>query len=262
MKRRWFITKTGDQFVTIDRAGSPHVSNMINDCGVGRRGRAVAPRKPAAFAISSRSLSVYASPPGDVASNDQFSLDLIADIFHGGRGRVYITPITILGAILIARAIPVAAPQSPMRTLQIAAQGALVAISAGALVTYVARSLTMLSSPAWVNANPYLDAGRWLEASGLTQGVSGYFKSSIIRALTKGRVGVNAVSAEPGGPLEPFVFDTDAHFYLGKETPMFAIWRTGDDPFDWYRVNADTVKATYGSPTRIEHLPGGFVFEF
>ena len=171
------------------------------------------------------------------------------------------TPIIILGAILIARAIPVAAPQPPLRRLQIAAQGALVAISAGALVTYVARSLTMLSSPAWVNANPYLDAGRWLEASGLTQGVSGYFDSSIIRALTKGRVGVNAVSAEPGGRLEPFVFDTDAHFYLGKETPMFAIWRTGDDPFDWYRVNADTVKATYGSPTRIEHLPGGFVIE-
>ena len=47
---------------------APHVSNMINDCGVGRRGRAVAPRKPAAFAISSRSLSVYASPPGVVAS--------------------------------------------------------------------------------------------------------------------------------------------------------------------------------------------------
>ena len=193
--------------------------------------------------------------------SDQFSLDLIADIFHGGRGRVYITPIIILGAILTARAIPVAAPQSPMRRLQIAAQSALVAISAGALVTHVARSLAMLSSPAWVNANPYLDAGRWLEASGLTEGVGGYFDSSIIRALTKGRVGVNAVSAEPGGQLEPFVFDTDAHFYRGGETPRFAIWRTGDDPFDWYRVNADTVKATYGSPTRVEHLSGGFVVE-
>jgi hypothetical protein len=193
--------------------------------------------------------------------SDQFSFDLTADIFHGGRGRVYIAPIIILGAILIARAIPVAAPKPPLRRLQIAAQGALMAISTGALVTHVARSLTMLSSPAWVNANPYLDAGRWLEASGLTEGVGGYFDSSIIRALTKGRVGVNAVSAEPGARLEPFVFDTDAHFYLGKETPMFAIWRTGDDPFDWYRVNADTVKATYGSPTRVEHLPGGFVVE-
>jgi hypothetical protein len=193
--------------------------------------------------------------------SDQFSFDLTADIFHGGRGRVYIMPIVIMGAILIARAIPVAAPQQPMRRLQIAAQSALVAISAGALMAHVTRSLTMLSSPAWVKANPYLDAGRWLEANGLTQGVGGYFDSSIIRALTKGRVSVNAVSAEPGGRLEPFVFDTDAHFYRGGETPMFAIWRTGDDPFDWYRVNADTVKATYGSPTRIEHLPGGFVIE-
>jgi hypothetical protein len=193
--------------------------------------------------------------------SDQFSFDLTADIFHGGRGRVYIMPIVIMGAILIARAIPVAAPQQPMRRLQIAAQSALVAISAGALMAHVTRSLTMLSSPAWVKANPYLDAGRWLEANGLTQGVGGYFDSSIIRALTKGRVSVNAVSAEPGGRLEPFVFDTDAHFYRGGETPMFVIWRTGDDPFDWYRVNADTVKATYGSPTRIEHLPGGFEIE-
>jgi len=40
---------------------------------------------------------------------------------------------------------------------------------------------------------------------------------------------------------------------------MFAIWREGDDPFNWYKVNPDTVAATYGAPTRIERLPGGFV---
>ena len=31
-----------------------------------------------------------------------------------------------------------------------------------------------------------------------------------------------------------------AHFYRGTETPMFAIWRLGDDPFNRYRVNAGT----------------------
>ena len=59
-----------DKVETMDRRGdddracrAPHVSNMTNDCSVGRRGRAVAPRKPAFFAISSSSASVYASPP-------------------------------------------------------------------------------------------------------------------------------------------------------------------------------------------------------
>jgi hypothetical protein len=31
-----------------------------------------------------------------------------------------------------------------------------------------------------------------------------------------------------------------AHVYRGTETPMFAIWRLGDDPFNRYRVNAGT----------------------
>ena len=86
-------------------------------------------------------------------------------------------------------------------------------------------------------------------------------RASINRALTNGLIGVNAVYAESDGRLQPFLFDTDAHFYRGSAAPMFAIWRTGDDPFNWYRVNADTVAGTYGSPTRVEHLPGGFVLE-
>jgi hypothetical protein len=120
-----------------------------------------------------------------------------------------------------------------------------------------------LSSPAWVRANPYLEAGRWLETNGLTQGVGGYFDSSIIRALTDGSVGVNAVyaDAETNGRLESLVYDTDSRFYREAGAPMFAIWREGDDPADWYKVNADTVAATYGPPTRIERLPGGFVVE-
>ena len=32
-----------------------------------------------------------------------------------------------------------------------------------------------------------------------------------------------------------------AHFCRATETPMFAIWRLGDDPFNRYRVNAGTV---------------------
>ena len=195
--------------------------------------------------------------------SDQFSFDLKGDIFQGGRGKVYITPIIILSAVLVARVIPIAVARPPMRRLQIAAQAALVAFSAGLLVLQSTSLLTKASSPAWVRDNPYLQTGRWLEASGLTQGVGGYFDSTIIRALSDGGVGVNAVyaDAETNGRLESFVFDTNSRLYSGNPAPMFAIWREGDDPFNWYKVNADTVGATYGPPTRIEHLPGGFVVE-
>jgi hypothetical protein len=49
-------------------------------------------------------------------------------------------------------------------------------------------------------------------------------------------------------------------FLPRDETPMFAIWRLGDDPFNRCRVNAaKPLQATYGSRMRVEHLPGGFV---
>ena len=193
--------------------------------------------------------------------SDQFSFDLRGDIFQGGRGRVYITPIVILSAVLAARVIPIAIAHPPMRRLQIAAQAVLVAFSAGLLVLQSTSMLTKAYSPAWVRDNPYVQAGRWLELNGLTQGVGGYFDSSVIRALTDGGVAANAVyaDAETKGRLEPFLFDTDSRFYRGNQAPMFAIWREGDDPFDWYKVNENTVAATYGAPTRIERLPGGFV---
>ena len=51
-------------------------------------------------------------------------------------------------------------------------------------------------------------------------------------------------------------------FLPRDETPMFAIWRLGDDPFNRCRVNAaKPLQATYGSRMRVEHLPGGFVVE-
>jgi hypothetical protein len=196
--------------------------------------------------------------------SDQFSLDLTRDIFQGGRGRIYISPIIILGAVLVARAIPGAGVWPPMRRLRIAAQCALAAVSAGLLIVQSATMLKLASSPPWVAANPYGEVGRWLEARGLTQGVGGYFDSAIIRALTNGKIGVNAlIVSDDGRRLEPFVFDTDAHLYRGAATtaPMFAIWRTGSDPLDWYHVNAETVAATYGPPMRVEQLPGGFTVE-
>jgi hypothetical protein len=182
--------------------------------------------------------------------SEQFSLDLTADIFRGGRGRIYISPVIILGAVLVARAIPRAGTWPPTRRLRIAAQSALVVVSAGLLMAQSATMLRLASSPSWVAANPYAEVGRWLEARGLTQGVGGYFDSTIIRALTSGKVSVNAFMVGDNGRLEPFVFDTDGHFYTDAAAPMFAIWPTGSDPLDWYHVNADTVAATFGPPTR------------
>jgi hypothetical protein len=150
------------------------------------------------------------------------------DLFEAGRGRVYLTPIVILGAILAARIIPILVARPPIRRLQFASQAALAALAAGLLVVQLASLLARSSPPAWVRANPYLEVGQWLEAQGLVQGVGGYFDSSIIRALTNGKVAANAVSAEENGHLGPFLFDTDSAYYRGNPAPMFcdlARWR-------------------------------------
>ena len=51
------------------------------------------------------------------ALSDQFSLYLTADIFRGGRGRIYVSPMVILGAVLVARAIPRAGTWPPTTEL-------------------------------------------------------------------------------------------------------------------------------------------------
>ena len=192
--------------------------------------------------------------------SEQFGFTLVGvDVFDGGEGRIYISPMIILGAVLVARAAPASEAWLRVKTIRSAGQICLVALAASLLVLQLPSALTLALSPAWVKTNPYVEVGRWLEAKHLNYGIGDYWVSSIIRALTGGKVSVNAVIARTGRRLEPYVFDTDAHFYRGTETPMFVLWREGDDPFDWYGVNAKAVEATYGPVARTEYLPGGFV---
>jgi hypothetical protein len=193
--------------------------------------------------------------------SDEFTFALGGDVFNGGRCRIYISPLIILSAVLVARAIPTAGAWLPLKTLRSVARSGLVVLAIGLLMLQSPSILPLASSPAWVRTNPYVEVGQWLEARHLNHGIGDYWVSSIIRALTDGRVGVDAAVAWTDGRLEPYVFDTDAHFYRGAERPMFVIWRAGDDPFDWYHVNSKTVEATYGPPASTEHLPGGFVIE-
>jgi len=193
--------------------------------------------------------------------SEQFAFGLASDVFDGGEGRIYISPLIILGAVLAARAVPTVEARLPMKTLRSVARNGLVVLAAGLLILQFPRALTLARSPAWVRNNPYVEISQWLEARHLTHGIGEYWVSTIIRALTDGQVSVNAVVAGSGGRLEPYVFDTDAHFFRAGDTPMFVIWRAGDDPFNWYGVNPDTVKATYGPPVSVERLPGGFEIE-
>ena len=160
---------------------------------------------------------------------------------------------------LVARAIPTAEAWLPMKTLRSMARNGLVVLAASLLMLRSPDILTPKSSPAWVRTNPYVEVSQWLEARHLNHGIGDYWVSSIIRALTDGRVNVDAAVAWTDGRLEPYVFDADADFHSGAEAPMFVMWREGDDPFDWYHVNAKAVEATYGRPARTEYLPGGFV---
>ena len=193
--------------------------------------------------------------------SEEFTFALGGDVFNGGRCKIYISPLIILSAVLVARAIPTAEAWLPMKTLRSMARNGLVVLAASLLMLRSPDILTPKSSPAWVRTNPYVEVSQWLEARHLNHGIGDYWVSSIIRALTDGRVNVDAAVAWTDGRLEPYVFDADADFHSGAEAPMFVMWREGDDPFDWYHVNAKAVEATYGRPARTEYLPGGFVVE-
>ena len=190
--------------------------------------------------------------------SEEFTFALGGDVFNGGRCKIYISPLIILSAVLVARAIPTAEAWLPMKTLRSMARNGLVVLAASLLMLRSPDILTPKSSPAWVRTNPYVEVSQWLEARHLNHGIGDYWVSSIIRALTDGRVNVDAAVAWTDGRLEPYVFDADADFHSGAEAPMFVMWREGDDPFDWYHVNAKAVEATYGRPARTEYLPGGF----
>ena len=168
--------------------------------------------------------------------SEEFTFALGGDVFNGGRCKIYISPLIILSAVLVARAIPTAEAWLPMKTLRSMARNGLVVLAASLLMLRSPDILTPKSSPAWVRTNPYVEVSQWLEARHLNHGIGGYWVSSIIRALTDGRVNVDAAVAWTDGRLEPYVFDADADFHSGAEAPMFVMWREGDDPFDWYHV--------------------------
>ena len=108
--------------------------------------------------------------------------------------------------------------------------------------------------PSWISSNPYGEVGQYLLSHGLTCGVGEYWNASSVTALSDGRVVVRAVLGGPHGPLVPFLWASDEHWYAQMAHPTFAIWRTGEE--NWFHVNAETVSATYGKPARIDEVLG------
>ena len=70
--------------------------------------------------------------------SEEFTFALGGDVFNGGRCKIYISPLIILSAVLVARAIPTAEAWLPMKTLRSMARNGLVVLAA---------SLLMLRSP-------------------------------------------------------------------------------------------------------------------
>jgi hypothetical protein len=175
------------------------------------------------------------------------------DPFAGAAAGRYLSPILVFGAILAARAIPDKVASLSTNGLRVVVSGALIMLTGGLAIGHSARMAGLMASPPWTAANPFVTVASWLESQNLTSGVGEYWSSSIITALTNGKVTVRAVLPPwKEGRLEPYLWLAEEQWYRGPGTPMFVIWRDGDPPGQ--NVNAKTVAATYGAPKRIARV--------
>lgn len=187
-------------------------------------------------------------------SSHMFAKSVDGSVFNGGSGTRFLTPILVFGAILAARAMPALLAALPTQRFRHAGLALLLALAGGLLAGHVALSARALHSPPWMERARFAEAGRWLEARGLTCGVGDYWTAPIITALTDGRVTIRTAVAPPKGPLVPLLWASDEHWYRGTELPAFAIWRRTDPgkrPFD-----PGIIAATYGAPLRVARVAG------
>lgn len=175
-------------------------------------------------------------------------------VLYGGAGTRYVAPILVFLAILAARAMPELITSLPTRRFRFALVSLLVALSGGLLIGRTATAARLVNTKPAVTRSPFAEAARWLKAHRLTCGVGEYWTSSIITALSSGKVTVRAAIAPPGGLLRPFLFIADARWYRPTEAPTFVIWRDGDPSS--FNVNERTVAESYGVPARIEQVAG------
>lgn len=188
---------------------------------------------------------------GCVLSN-MFYLGVQMNIFEGGAGVRYLSPILVFGAILGARAVPGVIAGLPTRRARTALVGLLACLAGGLMTWHSLPMARQARASAWVTNSEFTRLGEWLGARGLTCGVGDYWVASITTALTDGEVRVRAMRAPSEDRLVPFLWIADARWYARLGRPQFVLWR-GDQP-DLYNVNARTAAATYGPVLRVEKV--------
>ncbi len=141
----------------------------------------------------------------------------------------------------------------PTPRFRLAATAALIALAGGLTIAHTRAAAAIAASPSWLERNSYATLARWLEAHQLTCGVGDYWESSILTALSEGKVTVRALATSPDSPLKPFPWLADSYWYGGGTLPEFAVWRYHKG-FTWLHFNEKTVALTYGPPLRLERI--------
>ena len=171
-----------------------------------------------------------------------------------GAATRYLAPVIAFGIVLSARLMPHAVERLATRRLRLAATGSLMIGAMTAVIASLVMDFSLFHGPSWASANPYRSVGQYLRARGLTCGVGSYWIASPVTALSKGRVVVRAITGVPNGSLVPFLWLSSDAWYSQLAHPMFAIWPI--DLANSFGMNAETVGATYGKPTRIDDVFG------
>ena len=165
----------------------------------------------------------------------QFGKGIAAEtMWTGGPPMRYAMPAFLFASLLAASELPNVFAGIRSAALRSAACMALTCL---AVLAVVAGEIGPMPPRGQANA-PAANVARWLEASGLKQGVGEYWAANLVTALSGEAVEVRSVVPDDGR-LVPYVWSSDAAWY--RQPPQFAIWQdrnlTG--------VTYDSVRATY-----------------
>lgn len=172
-----------------------------------------------------------------------------AEALHSAAPFRFLAPVLLFGGVLTSLEMPEllwATRHTAWRTLILSVAG--VGAVAAAL-TFAVDGARHWSQPPIMTRSREWSAGQWLLDRGMSNGVGAYWQAALVTALTAEKAAIRAVFAKDGRLL-PYTWVAKADWYT--ERPQFVIY----DRHNEFCIAPDTIAATYGAPTAIEHVAG------
>ncbi len=190
----------------------------------------------------------------DLASclaSDSYTGALVALPFTGAYANRYLIPALLFGGILTALELPALLGRvgAPALRWSLAALCGVAMIAAA--TQFAVQGIAQWHESPAAARGPGAKAAAWLLSRGLTHGVGSYWTGLLITAVSGEKVTVRAVIGRDGR-LAPFAWLTNMNWYRDAPRPQFVIY----EPQANFGISPQTIAATYGPATAIEHVEG------